>query len=118
MKEIDDFLRENKPQVKDNPTFILEAQQRMEEVEGIRAEVERQHRHGRLALIIALAAGLSLGVLATAVAFLYPVDASTLSQGVGQSVLLFLETWRQYLLLPVALMGIALGLLLFSRKKV
>ena len=29
MKEIEDFLRENKPVVKDSPTFILEARRRM-----------------------------------------------------------------------------------------
>ena len=42
MSDIEDFLRENKPQVKEDPTFILEAQRRMEQVEGIKAEVDRQ----------------------------------------------------------------------------
>ena len=73
MKEIEDFLRENKPVVKDNPTFILEARRRMEAVEGIKAEVDRQRCYGRLALIITLMAGLLLGVVATAIAFLISV---------------------------------------------
>ena len=35
MKEIDEFLRENKPAVKDDPTFLLETRRRLDAVEGI-----------------------------------------------------------------------------------
>ena len=118
MKEIEDFLRENKPVVKDNPTFILEAQRRMEAVEGIKAEVDRQRCYGRMALIIALVAGLVLGIAATAIAFLYPIDADSVGKGVLDSIRLFLTTWKQYLLLPVALLAIALSLVLMSGKRV
>lgn len=117
MKEIEDFLRENKPVVKDNPTFILEARRRMEAVEGIKAEVDRQRCYGRLALIITLMAGLFLGVAATAIAFLYPIDAESVGKGVLDSIRLFLTTWKQYLLLPVALLAIALSLVLMSGKR-
>lgn len=118
MKEIEDFLRENKPVVKDNPTFILEAQRRMEAVEGIKSEVDRQRCYGRMALIIALVAGLVLGIAATAIAFLYPIDADSVGKGVLDSIRLFLNTWKQYLLLPVALLAIALSLVLMSGKRV
>ena len=117
MKEIEDFLRENKPVVKDNPTFILEARRRMEAVEGIKAEVDRQRCYGRLALIITLMAGLLLGVVATAIAFLYPIDTESVGKGVLDSIRLFLTTWKQYLLLPVALLAIALSLVLISGKR-
>ena len=117
MKEIEDFLRENKPVVKDNPTFILEARRRMEAVEGIKAEVDRQRCYGRMALIIALVAGLVLGIAATAIAFLYPIDADSIGKGVLDSIRLFLTTWKQYLLLPVALLAIALSLVLMSGKR-
>jgi hypothetical protein len=117
MKEIEDFLRENKPVVKDNPTFILEARRRMEAVEGIKAEVDRQRCYGRLALIITLMAGLLLGVVATAIAFLYPIDAESVGKGVLDSIRLFLTTWKQYLLLPVALLAIALSMVLISGKR-
>ena len=115
MKEIEDFLRETKPQVKEDPTFIQETRRRLDQVEGIKAEVDRQRRHGRVALIVALCAGLAVGVLATAIAFLYPVDAESVGQGILQSVCVFLHTWKQYLLLPVALLAIALGLVLTRR---
>ena len=117
MKEIEDFLRENKPVVKDSPTFILEARRRMEAVEGIKAEVDRQRCYGRLALIITLMAGLLLGVVATAIAFLYPIDAESVGKGVLDSIRLFLTTWKQYLLLPVALLAIALSMVLISGKR-
>lgn len=117
MKEIEEFLRENKPVVKDDPTFILEAQRRMEAVEGIKAEVDRQRCYGRLALIITLMAGLFLGVVATAIAYLYPLDADTVGQGILDSIRQFLTTWKQYLLLPVALLAIALSMVLMSGKR-
>ncbi|MBQ9200843.1 MAG: hypothetical protein IJ154_00530 [Bacteroidales bacterium] len=110
MKDIDEILRENKPVVKDDPTFILETKHRMEAVEGIKAEVERQRSHGRVALIVALAIGLAAGVLATAIAFLWPVDAKSVEEGLWQSFRLFLESWKQYLIYPVAVLAVALSL--------
>lgn len=117
MNEIEEFLRKNKPQVKDDPTFLLEAQRRMEQVEGIKAEVDRARSHGHIALIVALVAGLVIGVLATALAFLYPIDAQTVGDGLLESVRVFLQTYRQYLLLPVALLAITLGMVLTSDRK-
>ena len=112
MNEIDDFLREHKPAVKDDPTFLLETRRRLDAVEGIKAEVDRQRSRSRLALVFALAIGLAVGVFATAVAFLYPVDAATAGEGLWDSIQLFLATWKQYLLLPVALLAILLGIVL------
>lgn len=117
MKDLEAFLQENKPQVKEDPTFLLETQHRMEQVEGIKAEVDRQHRRGRVALVLALVVGLAIGVLATALAFLYPVDVESVGEGLWQSIRLFLQNYRQYLLLPVALLAILLGVVL-SRKPV
>lgn len=112
MKEIDEFLRENKPALKDDPTFLLETRRRLEQVEGIKAEVDRQRSHGRVALIIALVAGLALGVFATTVAFLYPVDLQSVGGGFLQSVRVFLETWKHYLVYPVAALAVTLSLVL------
>lgn len=117
MNEIEDFLRENKPQVSDNPTFILETQRRLSRVEGIKAEVDRQRRYGHVALIAALVFGLVLGVSATAIAFLYPVDASSVGQGLLQSVCTFLHTYRLYLLLSIAILAIGLAFTLSKRER-
>ena len=112
MKEIDEFLRENKPVVKDDPTFLLETRRRMETVEGIKAEVDRQRSRGRVALIISLAVGLAAGVLVTTLAFLYPVDLQSVEAGFWQSARVFLETWKQYLIFPVAALAVTLSLVL------
>ena len=117
MSEIEDFLRENKPKVKNDPTFILETRRRLDQVEGIKAEVDRQRHHGRVALIVALCAGLAIGIVAAALAFFYPVDAQSATEGILQSVRLFLQNYRQYLLLPVAILAILLGVVL-SKKPV
>ena len=116
MKEIEDFLRENKPQVKEDPTFILKAQQRMEQVEGIKVEVDRQHHRGRIALIGALVAGLVIGLVAATLAFLFPIRPETVGDGLWQSARLFLQDYRQYLVYPVALFSITL-ILVLSRSR-
>lgn len=112
MKDIEDFLRENRPSVKDDPAFLMETRRRMKAVEGIKTEVDRQRRSGRRALIIALAGGLALGVLATTLAFLYPVDLQSLDGGFWQSARIFLDTWKMYLIYPVAALAVTLSLVL------
>ena len=116
MKDIEDFLWENKPQVKEDPTFILQAQRRMEQVEGIKAVVDRQSHRGRIALIVALVTGLVIGVAAATLAFLFPIRPETVGDGLWQSARLFLQDYRQYLVYPVALFTISL-ILVLSRSK-
>ena len=77
MSSIEDFLRENKPQVKEDPTFILEAQRRMVQVEGIKAQSS--------------------------------------AEGLLRAARLFLQDYRQYLPMPVALLAITLAVVLFKR---
>lgn len=117
MSELEQYLKDHKPVVKDDPTFLLEAQRRMNAVAGIKGEVDRQRRHGRRALVIALCAGLVLGVAVSAVAFFYPVKPESVGQGILDSLRLFLQDYREYLLLPTALIAIALALVLFRNKK-
>ena len=117
MSELEQYLKDHKPVVKDDPTFLLEAQRRMEQVAGIKGEVDRQRRHGRRALVIALCAGLVLGMAVSAIAFFYPVNPESMGQGILDSLRLFLQDYREYLLLPTALIAIALALVLFRNKK-
>lgn len=117
MKEIDEFLRENKPIVKDDPTFLMETHRRMREVEGIKSEVDRQRRNGRKALIITLAAGLALGVLLTVLAFLCPVDVQAVGDGAWEGFRAFIDAHKQYLIYPVAALAVALSLVLTLGNK-
>jgi len=112
MKEIDDFLRENKPVVKDAPAFLMETRRRMKDVDGIKEEVDRQRSRGRVTLIATLVTGLVLGVLVTALAFLYPVDTQSVGDGLWQALRAFLDTWKQYLVYPVAAIAVTLSLVL------
>lgn len=115
--DIESFLRENKPQVEDNPLFILEVQQKMRAVDGIKAEVDRQRRYGRMALVAALVFGLMAGALAVSLAYLYPVDTETIADNIIISIKHILDPWKHYLLLPTAGCAITLGIVLGGRKQ-
>lgn len=109
--DIESFLRENKPQVKDNPFFILEVQKKMRALDGIKEEVDRQRRYGRVALVAALVFGLMAGALAVSLAYLYPVDTETIADNIIISIKHILDPWKHYLLLPTVGCAIALGII-------
>lgn len=113
--DIDSFLRENKPKVKENTAFLLELQQKMRAVDGIKTEVDRQRKHYRIILVSTLAAGLVMGGLAISLAYLYPLNPDILSNGFISEISIFLDTWKDYLLLPIAACATSLGLI-FSRQ--
>lgn len=110
--DIESFLRENRPQVEDNPAFLLEVQQKMRTVEGIKSEVDRQRNYGRTALVCALVLGMLAGALAMLLAYMYPVDTEAISDGVISAIRLFIDPWKQYLMIPVAVCAVALSVLL------
>ena len=111
-KDIESILKDSRPQVQDNPAFLLEVQQKMRAVEGIKNEVDRQRRYGRNALILTLVSGLSLGAIAMFLAYLYPIDTSAISEGILSDIRVFLESYKQYLILPIAGCAISLGVIL------
>ena len=53
----------------------------------------------------------------SAIAFFYPVNPESMGQGILDSLRLFLQSYREYLLLPTALIAIALALVLFRNKR-
>jgi hypothetical protein len=114
--DIESILRDSKPQVKDNPAFLLEVQQKMRAVEGIKDEVDRQRRYGRSSVIVALVLGLIVGALAISLAYLYPIEPSAINDSVISDIRVMIESYRQYLLLPVAGCAISLGLILGRQK--
>lgn len=114
--DIESILRDSKPKVKDNPAFLLEVQQKMRAVEGIKNEVDRQRQYWRSALVISLVSGLVAGALAISVAYLYPIAPSAINDSIISDIRVFMESYRQYLFLPIAGCAIALGLLTGRRK--
>lgn len=126
MKPIDEFLRQHRPQVQDDPAFLLKVQQKMRAVEDIKAEVDRQRKTGRWAIAAALVFGLLLGTLATLAAYCLPQVLAdglpqVLADGPGEDFIAwlrnFLQTWRLLLPLPVAACAITLGLLATRRVR-
>ena len=116
--DIESLLRENKPQVKDNPTFLLEVQEKMRAVDGIRSEVERQRRYGRMAMMAALFVGLLLGGMVAAFAYLYPAVPESIVDSIPVSVMAAISPWKHYILsLLVAGCAIALGVIYSSKKE-
>lgn len=115
--EIEELLRNNKPQVPDHPAFLLELRQKMRAVEGIKAEVDRQRKYSRLALIGTFAAVLLLSCAAMLTVCLMPPLSDWFDEEIIGSLRDFLQTWKPYLPLPIAGCAIALGLL-FGRPSI
>ena len=109
---IEDILRQARPVVKNDPAFLMETRRRMEQVEGIKKEVDRQHRNSRIILIVTLVAGIALGMLAMAVVFLFPEQIQGFQEGFLASARDFLIKWKTYLAPLTAALAIALGLVL------
>lgn len=76
MKEsnIEQFLRDNKPIVREDPAFLLETTGRMDRVEGLKKEMDRQHRNGRRILLVTLVVGLLTGIAVCSLAYLHQVN--------------------------------------------
>ena len=115
-KDIESLLRESKPQVKENPTFLLEVQQKMRAVDGIKTEVDRQRRSSRHSLVIALFFGLAFGLLVAALAYLYPVDSAALNENILAELKSALEPWKKYILLFVAGCAVILGVVFGTKR--
>ena len=115
--DIESLLRENKPHVKDNPTFLLEVQHKMCAVDGIKSEVDRQRRYGHQALVIALVAGLVLGCIITVLAYLFPIDPESLGESLIADIKMILDPWKHYVLIFMAICAITLGVIFSVRKE-
>ena len=113
--DIEKLLKEARPVIKDDPAFLMETRRRMEQVEGIKSEVDRHHRSARRILVITLVAGLVLGMLAMLLVFLYPsvVRENTLLSQIRN----FLYEWKEYLMFLIAALAVTLGLVLSSGRK-
>lgn len=100
---IDEFLRNNKPVVKDDPAFLLEVRQRLDAVEGIKDEVDRQRRLRHIALRVTLLIGIVIGCLITAFIILAPLD----------SIRSFVGEWNLYIAIAasvsITLISVFLG---------
>jgi len=115
--DLEQYLRQNKPETPDEGQFLIETNARLDQVEGIKQTVDAEHRRGRKVLVIALVGGLVLGSLLTLFALFYPVPSVEQGLSVLAEAAAALRGWKVYLLLPVAVCAVALGVLSMTRKK-
>ncbi|MBO5804744.1 MAG: hypothetical protein J6S16_05210 [Bacteroidales bacterium] len=114
---IESLLREHKPQVKDNPAFLSEVQHKMGAVEGLKKEMDRQRRFGRIALVAALVIGTLIGGLAIFLIWMYPAGSEVGTPELIKEIKILIEHYRQYVLLLIACCAISSGVIL-GRKMV
>jgi len=117
MKDLEQYLRDNKPGKPGSENFMIELNAKMEAVEGIKKTVAEERKHSRTALVYALIAGIVLGCLLTLFVMLVPSPAETLGSETISNIVAFLREWQILLALPIAGCAITLGLLGLKRRE-
>ena len=116
--ELDMFLRNTRPEVKEDPYFILETRRRLAAVEGIKHEVELQHRRGRIALLATLVAGIAAVAILVVLFTILPVDAfiSNASNRIAEAFSTLPVNWKLFLPVTFAAATLALVFILTRRR--
>ena len=117
MKDLEQFLRDNKPEIPDEGQFMIEMNARLNQVEGIKQTVDGENRRWRVALIIALVAGLVLGCAVTALVLLYPVQPVQLDDSVLTKAIQSLQGKKEILFGFIALCAVALGIVSLMKRR-
>ena len=117
MMDIEQYLRDNKPEMPEEGQFLVETNARLCNVEGVKKCVDEDRHRGRMALIIALGAGLVLGCLTTLLVLFYPLPSIEVNQSALTKVVAGLQAWNEFLIALIAGCAIALGVVFMSRKK-
>lgn len=117
MMDIEQYLRENKPELPDEGQFLIETNARLNNVEGIRRCVQTEHHRGRAALTFALIGGFIFGCLATAFITLFPAPRIGFDSSTFYKIVAVLQEWRDYFIALIAVCAIALGVVFISRRK-
>lgn len=115
--DIEQYLRDNKPEMPEEGQFLVETNARLCNVEGVKKCVDEDRHRGRIALIIALAVGLGLGCLATLLLVFCPLPSIEVGQSVIAKFMVGLKEWQEFLITFVAVCAIALGVVFMTRKK-
>ena len=117
MMDIEQYLRDNKPEMPEEGQFLVETNARLSNVEGVKKCVDDNRHRGRMALIIALAFGLALGCLMTLLVMFFPLPSIEVDQSAIAKISAGLMEWKEFLIAFVAGCAIALGVVFLTRKK-
>ena len=116
MNDIEQYLRDNKPEMPDEGYFLMETNARLSTVEGIKDTVSAERRRGRMALIIALAAGLVLGCAVTLLILLYPAGSGQAGSLHMDKLIESLQAWKNVFLVLIPACAIALAIIFLKRS--
>lgn len=117
MRDIEQYLRENKPEMPEEGQFLIETNARLSNVEGIKRCVDEDRHRGRKALVIALAAGFVLGCLMTLLVMFYPAPSIEANPVFFDKLMAGLQEWKEVFIALIAVCAIALGVVFMGRKK-
>ena len=118
MNDIEQFLRENRPQQPSEGNFMIEVNSRLEAVEAIKRAVSAERKRSRALLLAALAAGLLVGCLITVIILLHPVAPGSIGTQFIARLSIFLQGWARYIIMLLIAGGaIALGLAFASPRR-
>ena len=99
--DIESYLRQHRPIVDDDPTFLLKVQQRMRAVEGIKQEVDRQRKHHNKLMAYTLIIGAISSATLLTLLNIYPINHDINTQQFITKVCIAIEPWRHYLMAAV-----------------
>ncbi|MCR5713644.1 MAG: hypothetical protein K6F98_01760 [Bacteroidales bacterium] len=116
MMDIEQYLRENKPEMPEEGQFLVETNARLSNVEGVKKCVDEDRHRGRTALIIALAAGLVVGCLVTLYGMRHPVP-SGMEMSLISKAAEILQEWKSFLMASIAIGALSLGIVFMTRRK-
>ena len=106
MKDFEQFLRDNAPETPEEGQFLLETNARLNAVEGIKKTVDGERRRGRIALTVALVAGLVIGSGVTLFLMLCPAKFLPLQES------------KEVFWGLIAVCSVALGIRFLKKKRV
>lgn len=117
MMDIEQYLRENKPEMPEEGQFLIETNMRLNNVEGIKKCVDEDRHRGRTALRVALVAGFILGCIATLLVIFYPIPFIEADMSLFSKIVDYLQEWKDVFIVLIAGCTILLGVLSVTRTK-
>lgn len=117
MTDIEQYLRDNKPEMPEEGQFLIETNARLGNVEGVKRCIDEDQHRGRTALIIALVAGFVLGCMVTLLVTLYPAPSIEAGSAVLDKFVAGLQEWKEVFIALISGCAIALGVVFMSGKK-
>ena len=116
MKDFEEYLRENKPEMPDEGHFLIETNTRLDAVEGIKRIVEQENRRRKFTLVATLVAGIMMGILAIVLVNLFPLQPLRIENGFWEKSLLWLRNYKEVFFFLVAVCATTLGIISMNRR--